>query len=71
MFNTRHDLSFGCAVAGEFVRDHHTRCYALLLKQLSQQAFGRFGIAPALNQDVEYGPVLIHGARANASDPRC
>jgi hypothetical protein len=34
----------------------------LLLEQLAQQPLGRLGIAPALDQDVEHGPVLIDGA---------
>jgi hypothetical protein len=36
MFDTRHDLSLGRAVAREFVGYHHTRRDALLLEQLAQ-----------------------------------
>jgi hypothetical protein len=39
-----------------------TRCLALLLEQLAQQALRRFGIATSLDPNVEYGPVLIHCA---------
>src|SRR5919112_1649624 len=60
MLDTRHDLSFGRAVAGEFVGDHHARCNALLLEQLAQQPLGCLGIAAALNQDVEHNPMLVH-----------
>lgn len=61
MFDSRHDLSPCGTVAREFVGDHHARCDALLLQQLTQQAFGCFGIAPALNQDIEHGSVLVYG----------
>jgi hypothetical protein len=62
MLDTRHDLSLGCTVAGQLVRDPHTRSDALLLKKLAQQPLGRFGVATALNQDVEHDSVLIHGS---------
>src|SRR5215207_4760045 len=61
MLDTGHDLSFCGSVACEFVGDHHPRRDALLLEQLSQQAFGRLCIAAALNQDVEHGSVLVDG----------
>jgi hypothetical protein len=38
MLHTRHDLSLGCAVAGQFVRDHHPWNGPLLFEQLAQQA---------------------------------
>src|SRR4051812_10208110 len=62
MLNTRYDLSFGRAVAREFVGDHHARCDALLLEQLPQQALGSLCIPAALNQDIEHGSVLVNGA---------
>jgi hypothetical protein len=34
---------------------------ALLFEYLTRQALGCFGVAAALNQDVEYGPVLVDG----------
>ena len=60
MHDTRHDLSFCGTVAREFVGDHHARCDALLLEQLAQQPLGCFGIAAALNQNVERNPMLVH-----------
>ncbi len=44
------------------VRDHHARGHALLLDEFPQQALGSFGIAPALNYDVEHGPALVDSA---------
>ena len=40
VFNTGHDLSLGRAVAGQFVRDHHTRSGALAAAGLNE-AFGK------------------------------
>src|SRR3954471_8553948 len=62
MLDTGHDLSLGRTVAREFVGDHHARCDALLLEQLTQQPLGCFGIAAALNQNVEHDAVLIDSA---------
>jgi hypothetical protein len=33
-----------------------------MLQQLSKEPIGRFGIAPALHEDIEHIPSLIHGA---------
>src|SRR5215213_7076186 len=60
MLDTRYDLSFGRAVAREFVGDHHARSDALLPEQLAQQPVGCFCIAAALNQNVEHNPMLVH-----------
>ena len=59
MFGTRHDLSPGRAIAGQLVRDHHARRCTLLLEQFLHQAFGCFGVAAALDQNVKYGSMLI------------
>jgi hypothetical protein len=62
MLNTGHDFSLCSGIAGQLVRDHDARGHALLPEQFPQQALGRFGIATALNQDVEHDPMLIDGA---------
>jgi hypothetical protein len=59
MFDTRHDLSLGHTIAGQLIRDHHARRHTLLLEQPPQKALGRFSIVAALDQDVEYGSMLI------------
>jgi hypothetical protein len=59
MLDTRHDLSLGCTVAGQLVRDHHARCSVLLLKKLAQQPLGGLGSAAALNQDIKHESMLI------------
>jgi hypothetical protein len=61
MLDAGHDFSLCSGIAGQFVRNHHAGCPALLLEQLLEQAFGCFGIAAALNQDIEHGSVLIDG----------
>src|SRR3712207_6942119 len=55
----RSDHPLGGGIAGQFIGDHHPRRRALLLEQLTQQALGRFRIAPALYQDVEHEAMLI------------
>src|SRR4051794_11141142 len=50
-----HDLSLRGAVAGQLVRDHHTRGPALLFQQLAEQALGGLFVPPALDQNVEGG----------------
>ena len=62
MLDAGHDRPLCGSIAGEFVRDHHARCHALLLEQLAQQALGGFRIAAALNQDVEHDAMLVDGA---------
>ncbi len=59
MLDTRHDLSLGRAVAGEFIGDHYPWNDALLLEQLAQQALGGFRVMAALDQNIEHVAVLI------------
>jgi hypothetical protein len=64
VLDTRQDFSLSRIIAGQLVRDHYTWGDALLFKYLprqARQALGCFGVASALNQDVEYGPVLVDG----------
>ena len=62
MFDARHHLALGRAVAGQLVRDHHSRGSALPLQQLAQQALGGLLVPPALDQDVENDASLVDGA---------
>lgn len=57
MFDTQHHSPLCGGIAGQFIRDHHARRDALLL---AQQAFGRFRVAAAQNQNVEHDTVLIN-----------
>ena len=52
---------FGGSVAFELIRDQRAGNIALLLQELSEKALGRLLIAPALEQDVQDLPVLVHG----------
>lgn len=49
MLDAGHDLSLGCAIAGQLVRDHHAWSGALLLEQLAEQPLGGLCVTPALN----------------------
>src|SRR3954447_16444736 len=57
-----HHLALGRAVARQLVRDHDPWCPALPLEELSEQALGGVLVAPALHQDVEHHPSLVHRA---------
>jgi hypothetical protein len=61
VLNAGHDLSLGRAVAGQLVGDHRPRGSAPLFQQLTEQTLGGSRIAPALPQDVQHNPALIHG----------
>ena len=56
------DLTAGSSIGAEFVGDHASWRAALLLQQALQQAFGRFGIAPRLDDFVEDIAVLVDGS---------
>jgi len=57
-----HDLSFCGIVARQLVRDHDPRRTALLPQQLAQQTLGGLLVTPALDEDVQHDPVLVHSA---------
>src|SRR5215217_7025407 len=57
-----HHLAFRGTVAGELVGDPHTRHTGLALQQLPEQTLGGPLIAPALDQNVEHDPILVHRA---------
>jgi hypothetical protein len=62
VLDCRHDLARGSSVGVELVGDHAAWRAALLLQQAPQQAFGRFGIAPRLDDFVEDVSVLVNGS---------
>src|ERR671933_875901 len=55
-------LTFRHAIALQLVGHEHARHILQALEQLLEEALGRLGIAPALNQDVEDLAILVHGA---------
>src|SRR3954453_12657616 len=59
MLDRGHHLTLRGAVAGELVRDHHTRGPALLFQQLPEQAFGAPLAPPLLDENVEHDPILV------------
>jgi hypothetical protein len=61
MLNRRHDLAPGGSIGAEVIRDHPSRWAALPLQQTLQQAFGRLGVAPRLDDLVENVSTLIDG----------
>ncbi len=48
--------------AAQLVSDHHPWRILRILQQLAEEPLGRFGLAPALDQDVEHMAVLVHRA---------
>jgi hypothetical protein len=60
VFNVWHDLTSGRGVGAELVGDHSPGWAALLAQETPQQALGRFGITPRLDDFVEHIAVLIH-----------
>src|SRR4051812_16039504 len=61
MLDRGHHICLCSGVAGELIRDHHTRPAGLPLQQLAKQALGGLLVAPALDQDIEHDPVLVDG----------
>ena len=55
-----HDLTLGGSIRAELVGDHPSGWAALLAQETPQQALGRFGITPRLDDFVEHIAVLIH-----------
>jgi hypothetical protein len=54
VLDCRHDLAPGGRIGAQLVRDYPPRGTALLLQQTLQQAFGRLGVAPALDDLVKH-----------------
>src|SRR3954451_22945198 len=61
MLDRGHHVCLCSFVAGELVRDHHTRHAGLPLQQLAQQALGGLLVAPALDHNVEHEAILVDG----------
>src|SRR3954470_8381147 len=59
VFDVWHDLTSGGSIRAELVGDHPSWRAALFLQKASQQALGRRGVAPALDNLVEPIPVLL------------
>lgn len=61
VFDVWHDLSPGCSIGAQLVRDHPLGCDALLLQKAGQQSTGSLGVAVCLDDFVKHIPVLIDG----------
>src|SRR5215210_4182699 len=61
MLDRGHHVCLCRGVAGELVRDHHTRHAGLALQQLAKQALGGLLVAPALDENVEHEAILVDG----------
>ena len=55
----RHDRPMGCSVAAQAVGDQATRLVLEASQQPLEEALGGFGIAAALDQDVEHHAMLV------------
>jgi hypothetical protein len=60
MLNRRYDLAPGGRIGAELIRDHPLRWAAMPLQQTLQQAFGRLGVAPRLDDLIEHIAILIN-----------
>ena len=59
MFDPGQDLPLGGGVALEFIGHDHTGNVLQALQQLLEEPLGRLRVAPALDQDVEHGAMLV------------
>ena len=56
------DFTFRSSITLQFGENDHTRCRLPFLKQLAKKSCGGFFVPSALNQDIKYVAVLIHGS---------
>ena len=61
MFHPGENLALSRTVASEFVGDDHPRHVGQTLEQLAEELLGGLFVPPALYQDLQHVPVLIHG----------
>src|ERR1700692_1522970 len=61
MLNLRKQLALRHTVASQLIGHDHARHILQALQQPPEKAFGGFGIAAWLNEDIEHDAVLIHG----------
>src|SRR3954471_1485863 len=59
VFDVLHDLTPGGSIRAELVGDQPSWRAALLAQETPQQALGRFGITPRLDDLIEHLPVQI------------
>jgi hypothetical protein len=59
VLNGWHDLTLGGSIRAKLVGDHSSGWAALLAQETPQQALGRFGITPRLDDLVEDVPILV------------
>jgi hypothetical protein len=66
MVNARHDLLLRSLITPKLVGNHHSRHILAALEQLGcplgQEFLGSRFVASALDQDLQYSPILINGA---------
>jgi hypothetical protein len=60
MFHARQEFSFGGIVASQSVCDHHSWHVPHTLERVAEERVRGDLVAPALDQDIEPMPVLIH-----------
>ena len=62
MLHRRHHAPVRCPIASELVCDQPSRFAPLPFQQLPEEPPGSVGVAPSLDQDIDYVAVLIDGA---------
>jgi hypothetical protein len=60
MFDTGQELAHGGPVASQLICDDHSWDVPQTLEQFAEERFRGDLVAPALHQDIEHVPVLIH-----------
>jgi hypothetical protein len=60
VFHAWEYLTLCRTIAFELIRDDHTRDIVQALEQLLEKRLRRLLVTPALHQDVEHVPLLIH-----------
>jgi hypothetical protein len=61
VLHARQNLLLGCAIALQLVGNDHSRHVPAPFEELAEELLGRMLVPPALHQDIEHSPVLIHG----------
>ena len=60
MLHPREHLSLGSAVALQFIRDNHSWDILTAFQEFVEELLGGLFVAPALHQDIQHSPILIH-----------
>ena len=60
MFDTGQYLAHRSTIAPQLIRDDDSRDVCQSLEQLAEELLGRVRVSPALHQNIEHVPLLVH-----------